>query len=81
MSNYYPEDYKSKKDRMLEKEQEIKEIINTWYEKQHRAPSMKELAEEAGFKSTSTAHAYVKRMKEKGVVSWQDNKVRTLHVL
>ncbi|WP_445506750.1 LexA family protein [Niallia sp. 03190] len=80
MYTYY-QDYKTKKERMLEKEQEIVGIIKEWMKYNKCPPTMRELTLAVGFKSPSTTYEYLIRMKNKGVLSWEEKKTRTLHLV
>lgn len=81
MPNYYPDDYKTKKDRMLEKEMELVCLIKKWWANEKYAPTMKELTEAVGFKSTSTTHNYLMSLKNKGIVTWEEKKGRTIKIV
>lgn len=45
------------------------------------APSVKELTKAMGWKSTSTAHRWLKKMKAEGWVTWEPECPRTLRCL
>lgn len=72
---------KPKKERIQEKEEEILNSIESWVEKKKRPPSMRELTRLVHFKSTSTTYAYLKRMQEKGILTWDEKSPRTLRLL
>ena len=72
---------KTKKERMEEKEKEIIHAIKNWVDKKKCPPSVRELTKLVSFKSTSTTFAYLNRMKEKGLVTWDKSSPRTLRLL
>ena len=45
------------------------------------APTVRELSEELGLRSTAPMHRYLERLREEGRVSWERGKARTLRVV
>lgn len=44
-------------------------------------PSVREISERVGLKSSSTTKGHLDRLRKKGLVDWEDGKPRTLHTL
>jgi repressor LexA len=43
-------------------------------------PSIREIGEAVGLKSTSTVHGYLSRLKDKGYIEWEPQSPRTLRI-
>jgi len=44
-------------------------------------PSVREIGEWVGLKSSSTTKGHLDRLRKKGLVDWEEGKPRTLHLL
>jgi len=80
MANNYPDYYQTRQERAEEKEKELLSVIEKWFLEHQYAPSVKQLTDAIGFRSTSTTHKYLKRLKDKGVLTWREKHVRTLKI-
>lgn len=78
---YYSEDYKTLKEKMAEKEELVLSAIKKLMKQGAAPPSIREIRQACGFKSTSTALDYLKRLQQKGLVDWQPKKIRTLQLI
>lgn len=65
---------------LTDKQLEILEIIKEYINKEKMAPSIREICEIAGLKSTSTVHSYLNRLESKGYIYRTDNCARSLRV-
>lgn len=79
--NYYFDDRKPLKERMIEKEQEILQVIVKLMKKSDHPPTVREITIAAGMRSTSTTFAYLQRLQKKGFIDWVPGTWRTLKVL
>ena len=62
-----------------EKEKAIFDYINETIRSEGYAPSVRDIQNAVGIKSTSTVHAYLNRLAEKGLIRKETGKSRTLH--
>lgn len=62
-----------------EKEKAIFDYISETIRKDGYAPSVRDIQNAVGIKSTSTVHAYLNRLAEKGLIQKETGKSRTLH--
>lgn len=69
------------RDMLTQKQKDILQIITIYIEDHKIAPTTRELAHLIGLKSTSTMHGYLKRLKEKEYITWQESMLRTLQEL
>lgn len=63
-----------------EREAEIFDYINDTIRTEGYSPTVRDIKNALGIKSTSTVHAYLRRLEEKGMISKEDGKSRTLHI-
>ncbi|GAB6179019.1 hypothetical protein JCM14036_03380 [Desulfotomaculum defluvii] len=54
----------------------IKELSKRGY-----APSVREVGEAVGFRSTATTYYRLSKLRERGAIEWEPTQVRTLRVL
>jgi len=79
-------DYKSichRKEKILMltiKQKKVLDIINEYIEKNKISPTIREIQELVGLKSTSTIHEYIKRLEKKGYISRIDASPRSIKV-
>ncbi|MBE6637526.1 MAG: transcriptional repressor LexA [Ruminococcaceae bacterium] len=66
--------------RYSEKEQAIFDYINDTIRREGYSPSVRDIQTALGIKSTSTVHAYLRRLEEKGRIRKDPGKSRTLHI-
>jgi|GEM_PF-3988290 len=64
-----------------ETRQRILNAIVSLHERMGLSPTVREIAEQAGVKSTSTVERHLEVLKQEGKVFWEKGKVRTIRVL
>ena len=67
-------------EKLTGKERAIYEYVKETIEKNGYSPSVRDIRSALGIKSTSTVHVYIQRLEEKGLISKEDGKSRTLRV-
>ncbi len=65
---------------LTEKEREMYEYIVKVMEEKGYAPSVRDIQNALGIKSTATVHAYLNRLEDKGYIQKEQGKSRTLRV-
>jgi len=65
----------------LEKQKKILEFVNKQVQEKGYPPSVREICKAVGFKSTSTVHAYLAALEEKGLIVKEPSKTRALKVV
>ncbi len=65
---------------LTEKEREMYEYIVKVMEENSYAPSVRDIQNALGIKSTATVHAYLNKLEEKGYIQKEQGKSRTLRV-
>ncbi|MZK51887.1 LexA family protein [Clostridium beijerinckii] len=65
---------------LTEKQKEILYIIKNYIDKEKISPSIREIGQLAGLKSTSTVHSYLNRLESKGYIYRSENRARSLRV-
>lgn len=67
---------------MLTKKQiEFLKILGKYIKEHKYSPTIRELCELTGLKSTSTVKGYIDRLIEKGILEREDDKPRTLRIV
>lgn len=66
---------------MTEKQQKVVNAINEYIEKEKIPPTVRELCDILGIKSTSTIQGYLDRLEEKGYITRKKDSARSLRVL
>lgn len=66
---------------ITEKQQKILDFVNKQVEKNGYPPSVREICDAVGFKSTSTVHAHLEKLMQKGLLHKDPTKPRALKVL
>lgn len=66
---------------LTEKQKQMYSIIKDYINEKQYSPSIRELAELAGYKSVGTAHALVQKLLEKGYITMEPGLPRTLKVV
>lgn len=64
-----------------EKESKLFDAIVKYIDENGYSPSVRELSEIVGFKSTSTVHRYLSKLEEKGYIERKENCPRALKVV
>ncbi len=67
-------------EKLTGKELAIYEYIKDTIRKNGYSPSVRDIRSALGIKSTSTVHVYIQRLEEKGLISKEDGKSRTLRI-
>lgn len=67
--------------KLTEKQQQILDFVNMQVEEKGYPPSVREICSAVGFKSTSTVHGYLEKLKENGLILKDPTKPRALRVL
>lgn len=67
--------------RNIDKQNKILDFVNRYQSEKGYPPSVREICKAVGFKSTSTVHAYIKKLEEEGQISKDATKPRALKVL
>lgn len=70
-----------KKNKLSEYEQKIIDFVNNEVKTKGYPPSVREICSAVGFKSTSTVHSYLERLKKNGLISKDPTKPRALRVI
>ena len=63
---------------LTRKEKEVYDYICATIEENGYSPSVRDIRDNLGIKSTSTVHSYINKLEEKGYIRKQDGKSRTL---
>jgi repressor LexA len=66
--------------RDLDKQQKIIDFVNRQVAEKGYPPSVREICQAVGFKSTSTVHAYIKKLEEDGQIIKDATKPRALRI-
>ena len=56
-------------------------IIKKYIEENEISPTVREICDIAGFKSTSTVYGYLKRLEEQGYIHKKDNSARSIRII
>ncbi|HPD00505.1 MAG TPA: transcriptional repressor LexA [Acetivibrio sp.] len=64
-----------------EKQQKILDFLNEQIEKNGYPPSVREICSAVGFKSTSTVHGYLEKLRKEGLINKAPSKPRALRVV
>lgn len=59
----------------------VRTFILSYVERNGFSPTVRDITRECGFKSTSTVHQLLYRMKSKGMVDWTPGMARTLRLI
>ncbi|MCR5815414.1 MAG: transcriptional repressor LexA [Ruminococcus sp.] len=70
----------TRKRRITEKERKVFEFIKNYVDENNFAPTVREIQEEFGLKSTSTAHRYIITLSEKGLLERENNCNRAIRI-
>ena len=66
---------------MTPQQQRIRAAISGWTAGHKYAPTVRELGDLLGLRSSATIHHHLRAMRQAGLVDWVDGQVRTLHVM
>ena len=59
----------------------IYDFIKSYIQKNKYAPTVREISEGVGLKSTSTIHMHLSKLKYMGVLTYEEKKPRTIRIL
>lgn len=65
---------------ITEKQQEILNIIKNYIDKEKIPPSIREIGDLAGLRSTSTVHSYLNRLEKNGYIHRTNGCARSLRI-
>ena len=60
------------------RQEQILHYIETYKQEYGYAPSVREIGKGVGLASTSSVHAYLKKLQEQGLIEKQDGRPRTI---
>ena len=66
---------------MTKKQNEIYDVIESFIKENGYSPSIRELCDIVGLKSTATMFVHLKKMKAKGYIDYKENQSRTIVLL
>lgn len=66
---------------LTEREKDVLEAIIDYIEQNEYIPTVREICEVVGLKSTSTAHGHLKSLEKKGYIERKENFPRALRIL
>jgi len=67
--------------KLSDKQQQILDFVNKQVEEKGYPPSVREICSAVGFKSTSTVHGYLEKLKKNGLIMKDPTKPRALKVI
>lgn len=67
--------------KLSDKQQQILDFVNKQVEEKGYPPSVREICSAVGFKSTSTVHGYLEKLKKNGLIMKDPTKPRALRVI
>jgi SOS-response transcriptional repressor LexA len=67
--------------KLTKKQMRILALLKDFITQHGYPPSYRELADMMNLISTSTMKQYLDRLREKGYVSWEEGRPRTLHII
>ena len=79
-NNFKEFDLEYEMEKLTGKERAIYEYVKDTIEKNGYSPSVRDIRSALGIKSTSTVHVYIQRLEEKGLISKENGKSRTLRI-
>jgi len=66
---------------LTEAQSELYEWIKSYMKKFHHSPSIRQMMQAMGLKSPAPIQSRLKHLQEKGFISWQEGKARTLQII
>lgn len=66
---------------MTERQREILLMINEYIEKKGISPTVREICDIAGLKSSATVHSHIKRLQEQGYIDMINGSPRSMRVI
>lgn len=71
----------NEQNQLTSKQKEILEFLNRIILEKGYPPSVREICQELGFKSTSTVHSHLEKLKEKGFIEKDPSKPRAIKII
>ncbi|MEK5503261.1 MULTISPECIES: LexA family protein [Bacillus] len=65
----------------MKRTEQILEAIDKLTKEKGFPPTVREIGDRVGLKSSSTTKGHLDRLRAKGLVDWEEGKPRTLHIL
>jgi SOS-response transcriptional repressor LexA len=78
---YYEEKRLTRAERIQVQENEILDIIRSFYAKHQYSPTIREIAKKASVTSTSSVLRYLNKLQEKGLIDWKSKAPRTIRIV
>ncbi|KMY49256.1 transcriptional regulator [Peribacillus loiseleuriae] len=63
------------------RQQSIFDTIKNHLSNKGYPPSIRDIGKEVGLKSSSTVSGHLVKLRDKGLIDWEEGKPRTLHVI
>ena len=68
-------------DNLTQAQNELYEWIKEYMKKSRHSPSIRQMMEAMGLKSPAPIQSRLKHLQEKGYISWQEGKARTMRIV
>lgn len=72
---------KDQEKRLTEKQKDVYRYLVSFINKQGYSPTVRELCKITGYSSPATIHDYLKQLKKKGYITYEETKSRTIRIL
>jgi repressor LexA len=72
---------RTSKKKLNERQQQILDFVNRQVEEKGYPPSVREICSAVGFKSTSTVHGYLEKLRKNGLIAKDPTKPRAIRVI
>lgn len=66
---------------MTKRQQEILLTINDYIQSEGMSPTVREICDMTGLKSTSTVHGYIKRLEKQGYIKIKQGSARSIRIV
>lgn len=65
---------------LTDRDQKVLRVVQKFIERKGYPPSVRQIARVLGLKSSSGVHKSLVRLREEGLVQWEEGQLRTLHL-
>lgn len=65
---------------LTKRQKQVLNFIQNYSKKNEYSPSLEEIADHLGLSSVATVHEHVSKLKEKGILHWQENQQRSIEI-
>lgn len=72
---------KDQEKRLTEKQKDVYRYLVSFINKKGYSPTVRELCKIARYNSPATIHDYLKQLKKKGYITYEETKSRTIRIL